>query len=377
MRIACIKREGMGAGGSERILQFIAMALAKAGHEVDYFYSNVNVDPSRKEVMELSLVRLRPFCIASVIDDAHQTWSDTDFWDYFNESDYDVIHNSIYCSTEYPFHLLSKPVIEYINFGVDVNPANNVIHTLLPSQWLRKKWINKGGWISTSSVLPVPVGGASADFGLREELSIPKDAVVAGFHGRVCDYTYSDVPLAALARVKQANAYFVIMGLSQKYREQAKALSLDNIRFIEHSADSVRISSFLRTLDIFAHGRYDGETYGSVFAEALMHGLPCLSHHSEYDNAHQETMGKHGYFVRGIDEYAAKLTELFASQQLRDKLSSGAAEFAKREYSQEVTSRQLIRLYESLESRICVFNRSMQRRDSFFLRLYYRLFRIG
>jgi glycosyltransferase involved in cell wall biosynthesis len=320
---------------------------------------------------------LFPFHIEEVLDDDLNTWERTDFWDKFSESDYDIILNSIFCSAEYPYHLFKTSVLEYINFGVSVNRTSNVIHTLLPSEWLREKWISNGGWTSSSSVLPVPVAEACSTSNLRSELNIPESAIVAGFHGRVSDYTYSEIPLAAFSRVSQSDAYFVLMGLSQKYRDQAKALGLKNVRFVDHSADPVRISSFLRTLDVFAHGRYDGETYGSIFAEALMHGLPCLSHSSSFDNAQRETMGPHGYFAHGLDDYAGKLVELFSDRRARQDLARGAVQFSRNKYSQEKTAEALLCLFGRLVHTLDGTKVVPRRRDSLCQRLRYRLFARG
>jgi glycosyltransferase involved in cell wall biosynthesis len=375
IRVACIKREGMGAGGSERVLQFMAQALASAGYEVDYFYSDSNVDRSRLRAMENAQLKLNEFHIDSVLDDAYGTWEGSNFWDMFDEENYDIIINSIFCGAEYPYHLLKIPVIEFINFGVAVNQSENVIHTFLPSLFLRKKWIGNGGFISTSSVMPVPVEAGCSEVDLREELAIPESAIVAGFHGRISDYTYSDIPLAAFAMVNQPDVYFLIMGLSDKYKKQAKNLGLTNVRFIEHSADPTRISSFLRTLDVFAHGRYDGETYGSIFAEALMHNLPCMSHSSSFDNAQQETMGPHGCFVDGVDEYAEVLAKLLGREDARNALSRGAVDFAKANYSFESVSKDFLSAFDRIVMKSFALREGrFIRKDSFMKRLLFRFF---
>jgi glycosyltransferase involved in cell wall biosynthesis len=70
-----------------------------------------------------------------------------------------------------------------------------------------------------------------------------------------------------------------------------------NIHFLGEDGDNIQISKFLNTIDIFAHGRKDGETFGAVFAEAMMHGKPCLSHYSPIANAQKETMGNGGLLL--------------------------------------------------------------------------------
>jgi glycosyltransferase involved in cell wall biosynthesis len=153
------------------------------------------------------------------------------------------------------------------------------------------------------------------------------DAPVAGFHQRIDDRIFSPVPLEAFARMGRENEYFVIMGGGTRYVAQAQSLGLANFRHVRHSADPARISVFLNTLDIFAHGRRDGETFGYVFAEALLHGKPCLGHSAEC-NAHRETMGPGGLWATTPKEYATHLRRLLDDPALRRRLAEAGRRYA-------------------------------------------------
>ena len=97
---------------------------------------------------------------------------------------------------------------------------------------------------------------------------------------------------------------FIILGGANKYRDQAKKLGLKNVYFLEHTGDENTIAKFLNTLDIYTHGRNDGETFGTIFAEAMSFRLPCISHYSFIGaNAQPETMGPGGIFTKNEEEY--------------------------------------------------------------------------
>ena len=349
IRLAFIKYGGLGAGGTERWLQMAAMALPKNKYTVDYFYTDHNVDVNRLRFMQESGVKLVPFSVGSRKNNATQDWEDTDFWEKFDESAYDYVQTAKFCTAEYPYYLLNLPVIERIAFAVDIDRSLNIVYTFTPSNWLRSKWISRGGVSTRSAVLPSPVMEPATDDNLRGFLNLPKTAIVAGFHQRVDDNSYSEIPLKIFAKLENENRFFLIMGGSRLYRTQAESLGLTNVRFIEHDADPIAISRFLNTLDIFAHGRKDGETYGAVFAEALMHGLPCLAHRSTIDNAHKDTMGCHGLFANYEYQYRRYLLKLFLDNEFRSKLSVGAQQFAVDHYGIKQFELRLLAAYE----RIC------------------------
>ncbi|MGI8684757.1 MAG: hypothetical protein ACR2MO_06670 [Acidimicrobiales bacterium] len=60
--------------------------------------------------------------------------------------------------------------------------------------------------------------------------------------------------------------HVVVLGGSSLYRDQARRNGLGRTHFLDPTADGVSISRFLNTLDVFIHGRRDGETFGTVLA---------------------------------------------------------------------------------------------------------------
>ena len=356
-RIAFIKFAGLAAGGTERWLQMMAANLPKDEFEIDDYYcdaapyvgsdyKHTTTDTNRLRYMQEHNVNLIKFNVGSKdITKPTHDWVDTNFWDLFDENKYDLVQTAKAGPAEYPYHLVKLPVIEFVALDAGVDFSPNIVWSIHLSNWQRKNWIKKGGDQNKSSVISIPAEEPSTQENLRETLNIPKEALVAGFHQRDDDNIFSMIPLEAFSHLKNPDWHFIIMGASRLYREQAQKLDLKNVHFLNHGSNSTDISKFLNTLDIFAHGRKDGETFGTVFAEAMMHGLPCLSHWSPIANAQPETMGPAGLFVKDLDEYTDKLRDLFSNNELRARLASKAKPHAQEHYSLESCVKKLSLIY--------------------------------
>ena len=357
IRIAFIKFGGLGAGSTERWLQMMAANLPKNQFEIDYYYcdaapyiesnyQHANTDPDRIKYMQQHHINLIKFNVAAKdLTTPTHNWLDTNFWNIFDEKKYDIVQSAKAGPKEYPYYLINLPISDRIALDEGSDPSPNIAWSTHPSEWQRTEWIKKGGSFEKSSVIATPAEPPASCKNLRRILKIPTNSIVAGFHQRVDDNTFSTIPLQAFSQLNNSNWHFVIMGGSNKYQEQASKLKLKNIHFIDHSGNSIQISKFLNSLDIFSHGRKDGETFGTVLAEAMMHGLPCLSHWSPIANAQPETMGPAGLFALNSKDYTNKLKLLFSNSSLRNKLASKAKPHAQEYYSLQNCVQQLANIY--------------------------------
>ena len=360
IKIAFIKFGGLSAGGTERWLQTMAANLPKDKFNIDYFYCDSapylgsdykhgDTDQNRKKYMEDHGINLIKFNVEyKDITTTTHDWINTNFWEKFDESKYDLIQSAKAGPPEYPFnHIKTVPIIDSIHlFGLDNNP--NIAWTCFLSEWSRKKWLSIGGDYNKSSVIHSPIQIPITTKKLRVELNIPLDAIVAGYHQRVDNNIVSEIPLKAFSKIQNPKWHFIIMGGGSKYRELAKELNLKNIHFLNSSGDPTKISSFLNTLDIFAHGRKDGETFGTVLAEAMIHRLPCLSHYSGIADAQPETMGPGGFFVKDLNEYTKKLEEFFKNKELREKIGNLGKDYAEKNYTIKNNIEKLCNIYNKV-----------------------------
>ena len=329
IKIAFIKYGGLGAGGTERWLQELAVALNKNKFDVDYFYTG-DENTDRLHFMQQNHIKLIKIKSIGKIPGGRE-WINTDLFEKFDESKYDIIQNAIAGEKEWPFYLLKKPLVESVHLDYGVNFTPNVYHTFLLSEWNRKKWCKMGGIRGMSSVVPLGCELPKSSKDLRRELKIPKNAIVSGFHQRVDDNIFSEIPIYAYKANEAPNHYFVIMGGSPKYAELAKKLKLKNFIQMEHCANKERLSMFLNTLDIFAHGRRDGETLGYVIIEALLHKKPCIVHKAP-SNAQRETIGPGGIYAETQEQYNRHLATLLNDTDLRAKLATDGFNYAKQKF---------------------------------------------
>ena len=320
MRMAFIKFDGLAADGTQQWLQMMAANLPKDRFVVDYYDC-----------------------------DAAHDGGDKHFWEKFDEKKYDMVQTGKAGHRTYPHSLTKLPVVEYAGLNPRVDHGRNIACTIHPSQWQRTRWLASGGRLEKSSVIPIPAEPPASSDNFRNALKIPSQALVAGFHQRADNHIFSPIPLQAFARLQSPDRYFVIMGGGQLYRKQAQALGIKRVCFLDHSESPADISKFLNTLDVFAHGRKDGETLATVLAQAMMHGKPCLSHYSrDGANTQPETMGPAGLFARDLDDYTEKLCRLFADSNLRQKLASKAKPHAETHYSIDSCVQKLAQIYEDI-----------------------------
>ena len=120
----------MANGGTEKYLQTIAAYLPKDLFEVDFFYcdaapyigsdfKHIDTDQSRVEYCKSNGINLIKFDVGfkNVTISTHD-WVDTNFWEVFNESDYDIIQTGRSGHPEYPFiHIINTPIVDSIHLA--------------------------------------------------------------------------------------------------------------------------------------------------------------------------------------------------------------------------------------------------------------------
>ncbi len=316
IKIAFIKFGGMANGGTEKYLQTIAAYLPKDQFDVDFFYcdaapyigsdfKHLDTDASRVEYTKSHGVNLIKFNVGfkDITKPTHD-WVDTNFWDVFNEDDYDVIQTGRSGHPEYPFTMINNtPIVDSIHLAGMGENKSNVFKTVLISQEQKTRWINAGGAPDKATIIPVPVEVPNyTDESYREEFGW-KDKFVFGMHQRNDIHIFSSIPLEAYDEIESDNTAFLILGGSSNHRKQAKDLGLKNVQFLDTTSDIGLIHKFLNTLDVYAHGRSDGEQCSSSIIEGLSHGLPVISH-TATSMGQVEQIGDAGKVVEDYEEYA-------------------------------------------------------------------------
>lgn len=354
-RVAFIKFGGLATGGTEVFLQTLAVNLSISNLNVDYFYcdsaqyigsdwKHPDTDKNRKKYIENSNVVLKKFSVeAKDITTPTHDWINTNFWELFDETKYNLIVSARAGHPEYPFNrILNTPIINFVTLNAGVDNQNNIYRNVLISNWSAKQWLNSGGDENKLEIYPL-----LREIKFKKEDAPPKNNELFnyGFHQRENDDIYSEIPLFAYSKIMSDKTSFTLLGGSKKYQQQANDLGLINFTQMNHTGDDNVIHSFLNSLDVYTHGRSDGETFGLVLTEAMFHGLPLISH-SAQNNAQKEVIGNAGkvFSQEDIVGYATEMFRLKNNKHYYNKLSKNSLDRFSKYYSFESNIKNLLDL---------------------------------
>lgn len=328
----------MAAGGVEKYLQTLAAHLPKDIFNIDFYYTddtpligNSFVHPATSierveycKKNDINLIKVE----CSARDDRpgqHSRWVDTDFFDIFDSSKYDLVQTGRGGYEEFPYNQMNNSFfIDSIhsqgNEGVELR--DNILKTILISRSQADNWVKNGGDAKKIEVIPtlveVPPKKPSS---LRSTIGVSEDVFIYGMHQGNREDIFSRVPLEAYSKIENDQTCFVMLGGANKYKEQAKELNLKNCYFLEFNANVEDINDFVEGLDVFAHGRLDGEVCSAAIIEALYHGKPCVSHPA-LNNGHLEQLAGCGIICNSLEIYAAELKELKQNKEYYNFLST-------------------------------------------------------
>jgi len=352
-KVAFIKFGGMAFGGTEKVLQTIASELPKNEFEVDFFYcdaapyigsnlKHIDTDVSRIKYCEDNGVNLIKFNVEfKDIRVPTHDWVNTNFWEKFNEDDYDLLITGRGGYPEYPFNLINRiTTIDTIHLSDHAEIKLNVYKTVLISKEQRKKWISAGGLRRKSLIIPNPV-----EVKLTDEVYDIKNKFIFGMHQRDDNTIFSPIPLEAYKKVESPQTMFLFLGGGSKYKDQAIDLEIKNIQFLPTTASLKNIHKFLNTLDVYAHGRKDGEQCSTAIIEAMSHGLPLISHTAP-SMGQKEQIGDGGLVVKNVSEYANTMKRFMEDESYFQLCSNNSLKRYESNYQLEVIINKYIKLIE-------------------------------
>lgn len=361
IKIAFIKYCGLSSGGTEKFLQTIAANLDKKRFEVDYYYTesvpligaehrHAGTNTERKQYLENHGVNLIEIKLDAVdLTKRNYPWVNTDFFEKFDESKYDLIQTGRGGYPEFPFTKIRKtPIIDSLHLLAGVDNQYNIARVMHITAWSRKIWERKGGDPTRSVVVSHPMQIENAPDGdLRARLNL-EGKIILGFHQRNDEHIFSPIPLAAYKEVEDEHTHFLLLGGSHKHRDQAKDLAIKSITFLDTTHNPEEIYLFLKTLDIYAHGRADGEVNSTAMAEAMYFGCPILSHTSQVHNGHVECIGNAGFVAKDLEEYKKIMLEMVHNTKYRKLLSDNALRRFAEKYELRKQMKNIVAIYDDV-----------------------------
>lgn len=361
IKIASVKFAHFASGGTEKFLQTIIANLPKDKFEVDAYYTNAapylgsdfkhpDNDQCNIEYVKKYGVNVIPVSVEyKDVRVPNHEWVNTDFYEKFNESKYDILLTARAGHSEKPYcDIHNIPIVELVTLPGMADRQSNIVKSIHISNFQLQTWINVGGDPVKAEVIPLFSDTLqTTNESFRQELKISENDFVFGMHQRVDDGIFSSVPLEAYKKISKNNVWFVVMGGSELYSKFAQINNITNFIQLPHSSDKKIISKFLNTLNCFSGGRRDGETFGNVYAEAMSFGLPCIGHIAPAIG-HIETIGDAGKVCSSIDEYTNYMLRILNDKEFYLTLSKNAKNRYNNYLSPNVNMDKVIKIFDDI-----------------------------
>lgn len=346
--------KGLGLGGTEKTGLLFARYLDEyTDHDVHLLFS---VHGAMERVGQIS---------NGVSRASFESEADLD--KQIADIDPDIVHVYRAGSSEFPYPNGRAKFVETNVFGF-YDPDVGVDKTLYMSRWLHDaakkqlapisrgiaKWGTRFDFVNNPILPPA--------HGERPHLpGCDEGAIWLGRCGRPDDGIYDDISVKAawLLRARGIDVRFLVMAPPPRMIADMKQYDIP-YQVVDPSVDEDALSYFYNSIDVYAHARADGETFGNNIAEAMYHGKPVVTHVAEpsYPGMgvfqSQTTLVTHGVngFVVGhsIPDYARALETLVLDANLRETMGGNATNEAHQRFDWRVSGQKLVRIYEELLS---------------------------
>lgn len=275
---------GLFYGGTEKLLQIMAK---HATERFNVFFAYAPKDgENRKSYFESTSVKLLPFSYSR--KQGHEPFKLLDMQpailEIINSNHIDCVCLPVYCHYQFPVNVLpaSMPLILTSPFGHYCSNGN-VQKVFVSGRENLERLKSRG--IKNAELVYDPL----EDFDSRFlEKSNKISTVVFGRVGRADDNIFDAVSIRAFARLerKYGDAVkYLVLTPPPKMVQTVNELGVKNF-VIADDKDADYLGNFYQQTDVLAHARKDGETFGKAIAEAMLAGLPIITHRSHYHNEH-------------------------------------------------------------------------------------------
>ncbi len=299
---------GLFYGGTEKLLQVMAKYCAtdcrvifayapQDGQQQKNYFQGTGVilapfEYSRKQTTEpYALLGMRP-AFRALLD----TYS------------VDLVVTPVYSHYQFPLSSVSAAMPFIITSPFGHYATNGNVAKVFVSGSKNLERLRRRG-ISTAELIMDPI----EDFPSWVWQRLPVgQRVVFGRVGRPDDNIFDPVALRAFAQLESKYPDRVLYRVLQpppKMVSLARELNVQNIEFV-YDQESGYLERFYHSIDVMAHFRYDGETFGKAIAEGMMSGLPIVTHTSHYNNEHVRLLNESFARISGPDDVASYLAGL-------------------------------------------------------------------
>ena len=292
--------------GTEKNLQMIAKYLNKDKYNVFIMHAT-DVNKSRLSYLENEKVKIIKF-----------NYKNTEKkWPYFieemdprlekiiNENNIDCIVTATPGQTIHPIiNIRNIPIILINIFGSFSTQKNISTHVCISEEV--KKLADRVVDTNKSIVQYIPserpILNPEGAKKIREKFNINDTDLVFGRIGRADDSIFDPVALLAFEIVvkKYPDIHYIIMSPADLAKKLVIENKIPNVHWLEPSYEEKDVWAFHQAIDVLAHFRNDGESFGLNIAESMLVGNPILTHKSHIWNAHLE------YLDHSFSRYSEK-----------------------------------------------------------------------
>ena len=349
-----------GGGGTESHFVALARALAEAGHEViaavrpdDFIHRGLAQDP-RIALFPIEFRTRRDLRamrrLARIVRATKPDWIVGAF-----KAEYWAL-SFVAKTTRVPLVLFSH--LDQRIRPLMLSPVTGLVRSVIvPSEYLRRRSIERGLPADRVNVLPNPIDVASLrpDAALRArmraQLGIADDQLVLGYVGRFEPPKGVETLALALNKAMPADprlhALWVGHGrLEPRLRELAQQGGAPERHHWMPWLDDILPA--YAAMDMLALPSEGSETFGRVLVEAQAHGLPVLgARNGGIPEALRENQTGRLVAPADVDAWAAAIVDLASSDVVRRRYGAAARAFATRYASPRIAA-EFIQLLESL-----------------------------
>lgn len=278
------------------------------------------------------------------------------FYDVVNEINPDILHIHRSGYEEFPgFRYLAPKakMVETNIFGY-VDPTRNIDTHIYISDFVRNTAIKGGGRdgpvLYNPILLPLCLDPVAARYKLINKFALPHNAVLLGRVGRADNFDPIALKAFKLLEAQFPNVYYIVVNPCNAWRDTVNSLDLRNVRFHDPIYDDLELSEFYSALRVYLHARSDGEACPCNIQEAMMHGLPVISHYAPQYNGQAEILHEAGFVVPMNDHeaYSRVLEELLLYPELHEEFSIRAKNRAESCFEASMIVQKLETIYDKV-----------------------------
>ena len=173
----------------------------------------------------------------------------------------------------------SRKSVNHVVFQ-NYEPHGNVYAYV--SEWL--------GRMYNSPFVPHMITVPEVNDDLRNDLNIPKNAIVYGRHGGAETFNLPFVyDVIKQILLKRSDIYFLFLYTN-------KFIDHKNVIYLEGNSDMEYKTKFINTCDAMLHARHQGESFGLSVGEFSIRNKPVITWTHGRDGAHIEMLGNRGIY---------------------------------------------------------------------------------